>query len=63
MVKAKEYYGDVFEKGDNTTIVECRSCNKTFPIGDMLLDIPDEAEYDEDDIVERCPYCKSDFIF
>ena len=63
MIKMREYYSDVYKKEDDERMAECRSCNRTFLIGNTLLDIPEEEEYNEDEIIERCPYCESDFIF
>jgi uncharacterized OB-fold protein len=58
MIKAKEYYSNVYSEKDNKE-VKCNSCGRVYMAGDMLLNIPNDEEYDEKDITEYCPNCHS----
>ena len=57
MIKMKDYYSDVYVRSEDHYIT-CSKCNNRFLTGDILLDIPDNEDYTEDDIIECCPYCK-----
>jgi len=59
MIKAREYYSDVYTEDDDKNIIKCEHCNCEFESGDMLLKIPNRDDYNEDEITEHCPKCKS----
>jgi len=60
-VKDRDYYSDVYFPEDDDVVIKCDKCNKEFISGDMLLKIPENEEYTDDDLTEHCPYCKSKF--
>jgi len=60
-VKARDYYSDVYFEEDDKVIIKCEHCGKDFISGDLLLKIPDDEEYTDDDLTEHCPYCKTEF--
>jgi len=57
MIKMKEYYSDVYT-GSDDHFITCHKCNNEFLTGEILLNIPDDEDYTEDDIIECCPFCK-----
>ena len=60
MIKAREYYSDVFIEEDDKQLIRCNWCEKEFKIGDLLLKInSDDNDYNEEDITEHCPYCET----
>jgi hypothetical protein len=36
----------------------CSHCKGTYKLVDILLEIPENEDYETDDIVEHCPLCK-----
>lgn len=60
MVKAREYFSDVYTEDDDKDMFKCEHCNCEFKSGDLLLGIPDKEDYDEDEMAEHCPVCKKE---
>lgn len=58
MIKAREYYSDVYWEEDDEVYFLCEHCGHNFQSGDLLLKVPDKIDYDEKEILEHCPMCK-----
>lgn len=58
MIKAKEYYSDVFVEEDDLEMIQCNWCEEQFKSGDLLLDVSYEDKNGNVDITEYCPKCK-----
>lgn len=58
MIKAREYYSDVYWEEDDDVYFSCEYCGYNFQSGDLLLKIPNKLDYDEEEVSEHCPMCK-----
>jgi hypothetical protein len=57
MITIKEYYSDTISSGDMKKKTTCKHCNGTYRTVDTLLEIPEDDDYNSDDIIEHCPLC------
>ena len=57
MITIEMYYSDVVFPEDLEEKTTCKYCKGIFRTVDTLLEIPENDDYDEDDIIEHCPLC------